>query len=335
MNTKLQFGIDQLFKQQPVLMNRYPRYAAAVVFITALLLCYFPIKYALNAQWMLAISVVIIISVLLITGVRLLKKPLNVFNSVLIGVVEGMMLMYLASSSPLAAAIWLPAFLVALFLLFPFKVACGFAFFYWLTLSTSFISQLDFEIALRSTLSSCIVMMLTAVIVKIYNDAIGTAEGLATTDVLTGALNRRTMLNVLHKEHERVARYGQTCCLVMIDLDNFKMLNDTYGHSSGDELLIRFVKLMHESIRKNDTLFRLGGDEFMLVLPCLQIADAYAFVSRLQKIVPQVVNYKTVELGMSFGVCEMSESDTINELIHNADIALYQNKLSRKANTQL
>ncbi|KAF7764668.1 hypothetical protein PCIT_b0712 [Pseudoalteromonas citrea] len=177
--------------------------------------------------------------------------------------------------------------------------------------------------------------MLTTIIVKIYNDAINTAEGLATTDVLTGALNRRTMLEVLNKEHERVIRYKQQCSVVMIDLDNFKTINDTYGHASGDELLVQFVNLIQDSIRKNDSLFRLGGDEFMLVLPCLNIADAYAFVARLQKLVPQVVNYKSVELGMSFGVCEMQEDETLNELIHNADTALYQNKLARKARTQL
>ncbi|TMP40345.1 hypothetical protein CWB96_18790 [Pseudoalteromonas citrea] len=335
MNIKFLSDLSLCCKKQPILINRYPKYAAFVFFTTALLISYFPFKYAFASQWGLSISVLLIIVVLVLNALKLMTSPLTILNGILIAVIIGGMLTFLSFSAPLAAGIWTPAFLVSLYLLFPFKVAWLVALFFWLILSYSTVAQLTFDIALRLSLSSCIVLMLTTIIVKIYNDAISTAEGLATTDVLTGALNRRTMLEVLHKEHERVTRYKQQCCLVMIDLDNFKTLNDTYGHASGDELLIQFVKLVHESIRQNDTLFRLGGDEFMLVLPCLNIADAYAFVARLQKLVPQVINYKSVELGMSFGVCEMQEGETLNELIHNADTALYQNKLARKANTLL
>lgn len=190
--------------------------------------------------------------------------------------------------------------------------------------------NLHIEIALRSAMSSGLVMLLTAVIVRTYNEAIQAAENVATKDPLTGALNRRTLIENIELESERVTRYGQTCSIIMIDLDNFKVLNDKLGHGIGDEMLVNFVKLVQQYTRKNDKLFRLGGDEFMLLIPGMNAHTAETFIARIQNLVPSQLSVDSVALGMSFGVCEVTADTAIEQLLELADQALYQNKAQRK-----
>ncbi|KAF7764669.1 hypothetical protein PCIT_b0714 [Pseudoalteromonas citrea] len=130
MNIKFFSDLSLCCKEQPILINRYPKYAAFIFFTTALLISYFPFKYAFASQWGLSISVLLIITVLALNAVKLMTSPLTILNSIFIAVIVGGMLTYLSFSSPLAAGIWTSAFLVSLYLLFPFKIACLVALFY-------------------------------------------------------------------------------------------------------------------------------------------------------------------------------------------------------------
>ncbi|WP_155250717.1 GGDEF domain-containing protein [Pseudoalteromonas luteoviolacea] len=298
--------------------------------VTAAVLIYYPIRYALDHRYGLAIAVVIVIAALLFTAVRLFQGRLSVLKCLLLSTVLGSTLIYFSFQSPIIAVIWLPAFLVGVFMVFPFKIACLTNITFWLIITYLNFIHLHIEIALRSAMSSGLIMLLTAVIVKTYNEAIQVAESVATKDPLTGALNRRTLIENIELESERVTRYGQTCSIIMIDLDNFKTLNDKLGHGIGDEMLVNFVKLISQYTRKNDKLFRLGGDEFMLLIPGMDAQTAQTFIARIQNLVPAQLTVEHVALGMSFGVCEITADTAVEQLLELADQALYQNKAQRK-----
>jgi diguanylate cyclase (GGDEF)-like protein len=156
-------------------------------------------------------------------------------------------------------------------------------------------------------------------------------QTLATTDPLTDLPNRRQFLARLTEEFLRVQRLdNQPSSVLMLDLDLFKGVNDTYGHAAGDAVLQNFARLMQNSIRKIDTAGRLGGEEFAIILPGADSVAAIASAERLREIVattPFVQNGKTIPLTVSIGVATIGSGDC-NEgaTLIRADHALYRAK---------
>lgn len=155
---------------------------------------------------------------------------------------------------------------------------------------------------------------------------------LSITDTLTGMLNRRALFNGLDQEVSRATRYGQPLSLLMIDIDHFKLLNDTAGHRAGDETLIEVADTLKRLVRKADTLGRYGGEEFLLVLPQLGKAEALEVAEKLRRAVEQLPSrYGASQPGgritISVGVSSLPE-DSIRQdrLIDAADAALYASK---------
>lgn len=153
---------------------------------------------------------------------------------------------------------------------------------------------------------------------------------LAATDPLTGLNNRRQYEALFTRELKRVQRYGGVLSLLVIDLDHFKQVNDTYGHSAGDSALQQAAGICRSHLREVDIIGRLGGEEFVVMLPDTALADALVVAERLrQKISAE--DFKTpqgrVRLTVSIGVtqCRPGEN-SIAELIRRADAALYQAK---------
>lgn len=145
-------------------------------------------------------------------------------------------------------------------------------------------------------------------------------------DHLTGAWNRNSMFQQLAEEYDRMVRNQQPCCICMVDLDHFKNINDIHGHPAGDKVLHSVVNIVTAGLRKYDTIFRYGGEEFLLCLPNITIADASLVVDRIRQsiatsdmeISPSVV----IRITASFGVAAMSEDLSIEENIEVADRAL-------------
>lgn len=154
---------------------------------------------------------------------------------------------------------------------------------------------------------------------------------LAATDMLTGLPNRRHLLIQLEQEKARVSRAEEKCAAVlMIDIDHFKQVNDTYGHSTGDHVLRHLAVLMRQVLRKIDTLGRLGGEEFAVILPGADLPAAEIFAERLRNKVaeaPAVHEDKTIPLTISIGVTEIKADDaSANDALTRADRALYRAK---------
>ena len=152
-------------------------------------------------------------------------------------------------------------------------------------------------------------------------------------DVLTGSLNRRGMDDVFERELARADRRHSPLCVAMLDLDDFKRLNDTHGHIAGDEALVYLVRVIKDTLRTMDMIARFGGEEFLLILPDTAISDALQTVTRVQReLTKRIFMYNNERLLITFsaGVVLRHENENQLSIIKRADAALYQAKRAGK-----
>jgi diguanylate cyclase (GGDEF)-like protein len=152
-------------------------------------------------------------------------------------------------------------------------------------------------------------------------------ETLSVTDQLTGLYNRRYFDEQFKREQEKINRYGSQLCLIMMDLDHFKSINDRFGHQAGDKVLVEFSQLIKQGIRNTDILSRWGGEEFILLLPETSLANAAIMAEKLRVLVKENKFSRAEKVTASFGVAQVNKlSDNDRPAIQNADSALYQAK---------
>lgn len=155
-------------------------------------------------------------------------------------------------------------------------------------------------------------------------------ELLYSRDPLTGTINRNNMLSILREQHELVKRQVQLCCIVMLDLDNFKTLNDRYGHPAGDCVLTTISRYIIENLRPYDKIFRVGGDEFLLCLQNTNTALALEVIERVHsgiaKMAIDISSNDTIHITASFGITSLKSNISIEQAIEQADQALYKAK---------
>jgi diguanylate cyclase (GGDEF)-like protein len=149
-------------------------------------------------------------------------------------------------------------------------------------------------------------------------------------DPLTGTLNRRGILSVLRRERERALASGAPLSVLMLDVDGFKHLNDTYGHRTGDAVLRALAQAIVEAVRVVDHVGRLGGDEFVIAVPDGPIA-ASGLAARLSVLdLPEIeVEDARIRVHVSVGVATLRPDDSIDDLLERADDAMYQRKRHR------
>lgn len=154
-----------------------------------------------------------------------------------------------------------------------------------------------------------------------------TISRLAATDELTGLYNRRYFNEHLHADLSAARRHDYPLSLVMIDLDHFKIVNDTYGHSEGDLVLKAFADVLREIIRTEDIAARWGGEEFTIILPHTASEAAAALAERIRVAFQQYSASATpFPLSASFGVAQLQENDCADSLIKRVDEAMYRAK---------
>lgn len=157
-------------------------------------------------------------------------------------------------------------------------------------------------------------------------------------DALTGAQNRRAMDAVLNKEVARAMRYQRPLAVIMIDIDHFKRVNDTYGHDAGDKLLLHFTMLARSILREADVFIRYGGEEFLVLLPDSEIAGAVHVADRLRELMhetPLQTDQGRIEASFSAGVAQYKEGENGHSLVLRADKAMYDAKQAGRGCTKI
>ncbi len=155
-------------------------------------------------------------------------------------------------------------------------------------------------------------------------------EHLATTDPLTGASNRRKFIEQMQSEIARAKRDGTAFSLLALDLDNFKTINDNYGHQVGDVVLRNFVRQCLVAIRPYDHIARVGGEEFMVLLPRMLADTASGIAERVRTTIANAsfgIDGKHTPVTVSIGVSQYGrDGDTVDEILSAADKLLYRAK---------
>ena len=157
---------------------------------------------------------------------------------------------------------------------------------------------------------------------------------LATTDSLTGAYNRREFFSAAHREFVRSQRNEKELTILLIDIDEFKLVNDSYGHQVGDQVLSRLVEIGYQVLRASDILARIGGEEFAVVLPETGLEDATAVAERLRIAFSKesfITDLGPMHVTASIGVAMLMPTDQlVDDVVRRADQAMYSVKKSGK-----
>lgn len=156
-------------------------------------------------------------------------------------------------------------------------------------------------------------------------------------DHLTGANSRIGMLTRMREQHELVKRQVEPCSVVMMDIDRFKLVNDSHGHAAGDKVLAAAARYIMDNIRPYDKLFRYGGEEFLLCMQNTDEATAYEVIERLRVGLAELPidcgNGLVLRVSMSFGLTQLASEVTVERSIEQADQAMYAAKAAGRNTT--
>lgn len=180
--------------------------------------------------------------------------------------------------------------------------------------------------------------LVTRRFVRSLNSAQSKLVEMAITDGLTGLLNRKTGIIRMEEEISRATRSVESLACVMVDIDHFKVINDTYGHLAGDQVLIDVADMLKRSTRKHDVVCRYGGEEFMIIIADTSKADVFAIAEKMRLAIKEhIVRFGIAEIKItaSFGVAFAARASgmTADLMINYADDALYAAKLDGRDRT--
>ncbi|GAB3462348.1 sensor domain-containing diguanylate cyclase [Azotobacter salinestris] len=148
----------------------------------------------------------------------------------------------------------------------------------------------------------------------------------ARLDGLTGLLNRRSGELQLERAHQAAREGCQSFCVMLADIDHFKGINDTWGHPAGDAVLQAVAALLQSSVRATDSVARWGGEEFLLVLPCCEVAAANKLAERIRERLDRTPQPGVGRITLSIGVAQARQGESLTDLVERVDKALYRAK---------
>tara|TARA_R110002050_G_scaffold161403_2_gene291036 strand:+ start:1299 stop:2258 length:960 start_codon:yes stop_codon:yes gene_type:complete len=221
---------------------------------------------------------------------------------------------------------WVYPVIITIYYLIPAKVAT--------VLCAVLITTVSFIISTESNLINVLTILLTTamtsafsfIMFRSYEKKIVDFEALATIDQLTSTGNRRALdkklLDVIASQH----RQAYDMCLILIDLDNFKYINDNYGHAIGDNVLITTCNLIKQYTRVLDSLYRFGGDELIIMPLNMSLDSAKQRAEKIRYIVENHIFEYDIKLTLSIGVAEYRTNDTPEKWVSRADNLLYKAK---------
>jgi diguanylate cyclase (GGDEF)-like protein len=172
-------------------------------------------------------------------------------------------------------------------------------------------------------------------ILSAFKNTVESEKKLARIDALTGVANVRFFYELAKNEISRASRYKHPFTVAYTDVDNFKVVNDRFGHSTGDSLLRSVAETIRKNIRESDVIARLGGDEFAILMPETRYESAQIVISRVQKSVLDVMQKNEWPITLSIGVVTyLNPPDSVDEIIKKADELMYSVKNKGKNSTR-
>lgn len=226
--------------------------------------------------------------------------------------------------------LWAFPAIIAIYYLMPLKLARNTSVILVGALSVIIYSQVDFVTFFSISATTALTAALSFVIFRSYHEKQHELSLLASIDALTSSGNRRALDHKLCEVIASQQREAATLCLILLDLDEFKEINDNHGHAVGDQVLITVCELITEHTRVLDTLYRFGGDEFIIMPLKMSLDTAKALAEKIRTIIEQHIFVNGIKLTLSIGVAEYKENDSLDSWITRADEALYKAKENGK-----
>ncbi len=168
--------------------------------------------------------------------------------------------------------------------------------------------------------------ILTIYISKVFADNSNTLAELSIRDALTGVYNRRFMTDFLQRELDRARQTGSRVYVLMLDIDHFKRINDTYGHGFGDHVLLACAQAIQNTLRKSDVIVRYGGEEFAIIMPAQTPVKVADIAERIRQAISSLRFRYNVTITVSIGIEESQPDDTIEDILIRADQCMYKAK---------
>jgi diguanylate cyclase (GGDEF)-like protein len=193
------------------------------------------------------------------------------------------------------------------------------------------LDYVDFDNVVFNRIIATIVLYSVSLLLYRNSQSEIVLKRLATTDPLTGALNRRHFMELMSREQRRAERYNAVFSMLMVDIDHFKRVNDTYGHQTGDQAIQAMADACQKALRPTDLLARYGGEEFIITLVHTDQAGAAKVAERLRESVSEIelpTEQGVLKFTISVGVSTFFKRSLLEEIIGRADQALYQAKTS-------
>jgi diguanylate cyclase (GGDEF)-like protein len=186
-------------------------------------------------------------------------------------------------------------------------------------------------VAFWNSIARLLTFAILTLLISVIAKSNARLEKMARTDPLTGAANSRSFLELLDREIERTRRYGRSFTLCYLDLDNFKTINDSFGHSVGDAVLQTLVSCVRDHIRSGDVVVRLGGDEFAILLPETAQSSAHVVIDKIRSVIKNTMISKGWPITVSVGSLSCPNTRLgAEQLIKLADELMYQAKSNGK-----
>ena len=197
---------------------------------------------------------------------------------------------------------------------------------FFITTSAILVYALEPSVSVRAAVGLGVTIMIVNIFLEMIEKLQARLLEQSSLDPLTGALNRREMGSVLRDAIERKRRSRTPASLLVLDVDEFKSVNDTHGHAAGDSVLKELVLQIRGRMRHMDQLFRLGGEEFLIVLPDTPLSGATVFAEDLRTLVERATLLPDRPITISIGVSELTGEETAEEWLKRGDHAVYEAK---------
>ena len=318
--------LTRLFGGSDALAGHRDKILFRIAVVSSALLAPFGINNLFIDRVPLGIAILVTVAVLTVDAVAIHhgRKPPVPFELLLVPVAAAVAL--LLRTQAMYGVLWTyPAILFSYFVLsrrMAIPVSLGL-----LTAATAMVyAYIDAGTALRVFASVLLTIVIVNIILGVVNDLHARLVAQTITDPLTGAYNRRHMESCLDDVIERQRRTGASAALLLIDIDRFKDINDRLGHAAGDSVLRTVVAQIGARVRRLDRVFRIGGDEFLLLLPDTDLSSAQTVAEDLRARIAAAAMPDAASVTVSIGLAPLGNGQQIDDWMQQADAALYRAK---------